>query len=233
MTPLYSKTRYILNVIDIGKREYLSVWELQKQLVTMRVENKLNDTLLLVEHEPVYTLGRNASEKNLLLSEGELIQRGINIVRTDRGGDVTYHGPGQIVGYPIISLRERGKGPVWYVSELERFIVKVLQKFGLNPVLDPKHRGVWMGHDKIAAIGVRITRGVTMHGFALNVLTNIADYSWIVPCGISDRGVTSMHLLLPFVSMADVKTEIIQQFAEVFHYAEVVVKEPDEILSVL
>lgn len=229
MTAFYSKNRHILNVIDIGKRQYIHVWKLQKQLVTMRVEKKLNDTLLLVEHEPVYTLGRNASEKNLLLSEVEFVQCGINVVRTDRGGDVTYHGPGQIVGYPIISLRERNKGPVWYVSELERCIVKVLQNFGLNPVLDPKHRGVWIGRDKIAAIGVRITHGVTMHGFALNVLTNITNYRWIVPCGIYDRGVTSMHLLLPSVSIADVKTEIIRQFSEVFHYDEVVLDKPDEI----
>jgi lipoyl(octanoyl) transferase len=229
MTALHMENSRILYVTDAGKREYLPVWELQKQLVNMRLENKLPDTLLLVEHEPVYTLGRNASEKNVLASETELVRHGIRIVRTDRGGDVTYHGPGQIVGYPIISLRERGKGPVWYVSQLEAVLVLVLQNFGLNPVLDSKRRGVWIGNDKIAAIGVRITRGITMHGFALNVVTDLSNYRWIIPCGIQDRGVTSMHLLVPSVSIADVKKEVIRQFCKVFNYREVVVKQPEEL----
>ena len=152
----------------------------------------------------------------MLLPREELTRRGIEVVRIGRGGDVTYHGPGQLVGYPIIHLGERGKGVLWYVQALEQILVRVMADFGVQADTDRQNRGVWVGDEKIAAIGVRVTRRITMHGFALNVRTDLANYAGIVPCGITDKGVTSLHLLVPDVSMDAVKDVTVQRFREVF-----------------
>ena len=210
----------LLHVQDLGVRAYEPVLELQETIVERIRERQTTDTLLLVEHEPVYTLGRNATEANVLISEEELATRGIHLIRTSRGGEVTYHGPGQLVGYPILDLTGRAEGPAGYVSLLEQVLIEVLAHYGIQACTDRRNRGVWVGREKIAAIGVRITRRITMHGFALNVTTDLHPYEGIVPCGIQDRGVTSMDRLVPEISMADVKQQVIKTFCRVFDYEQ-------------
>jgi len=208
----------VLCVQDLGRRPYSPVLELQKAAVEGVREGRLPDTLFLVEHEPVYTLGRNGSEQNGLMSRQERDARGIGLVRTGRGGQVTYHGPGQLVGYPILNLARADAVPSAYVSRLEQVLMDVLAHYGIRTRTDRVNRGVWVGDEKIAAIGVRITRRVTMHGFALNVTTDLSPYDGIIPCGIRDKGVTSIHRLLPEVEMDDVKRLVIGTFCRVFGY---------------
>jgi len=216
------KNKHLLKVMDLGARDYDSCLELQRNLVDQRKNGEIPDTLILVEHDRVYTMGRNAREGNVIATKKELEHRGIRVVKTDRGGDVTYHGPGQLVGYPIINISGEDKGVLWYVQGLEEVLCRTLRTFGLEPGTDPHNRGVWLGNDKIAAIGVRVTRHVTMHGFALNVSVNIDDYRGIIPCGIVGKGITSLHRLVPDVSMAEVKKRLIQRFVKVFGYEEVI-----------
>ena len=205
------------DVVDLGRRKYEPVLRMQQEMVAERKAGSGKDTLILVEHEPVYTLGRNAKAGNILVSRDELARRGVEVVEIGRGGDVTYHGPGQLVAYPIIDLKALGKGVLWYVSSLERVILETLEDFGIHARTDPENRGAWVHNEKIAALGVRITRGVTMHGLALNVEVDMQPYEWIVPCGIRDKGVTSMHRLLADVSMEEVKRRVIEHFGEVVY----------------
>ena len=207
-----------LCVEDLGRRGYEAVFALQERLVVERRNEEIIDTLLLVEHDPVYTLGRNAKEENIVADMSELTERGIDVVQSSRGGDVTYHGPGQLVGYPIIDLKVQNEGPVWYVGKLETVIIAVLKEFGIEGSTDSKNRGVWVGNEKIAAIGVRIKRHVTMHGFSLNVCPDLKDYSGIVPCGIVDKGVTSMDKLVADVDMDAVKKVVVEKFVDLFGY---------------
>jgi len=216
------KKKNLLVLMDLGSRDYDSCLELQRKLVEQRKNNEIRDTLILVEHDRVYTMGRNAREHNIVASQKDIRQRGIRVVKTDRGGDVTYHGPGQLVGYPIINIAGENKGVLWYVQGLEEAICRTLKTFGLEAGTDPKNRGVWLGNDKIAAIGVRVTRHVTMHGFALNVAVNLDDYRGIIPCGIVGKGVTSLDRVVPGVSMEEVKKRIVQRFVKVFGYDGVI-----------
>ena len=213
-------TRPSLCVIDLGRQAYASALRIQEERAEARKIGTVSDTLLLVEHEPVYTLGRNARESHVLASPAQLAREGIEVVRTGRGGDVTYHGPGQLVGYPIIDLRAMGKGVLWYVGSLEQALIRVLADFGLAGATDPVNRGVWIGRNKIAAIGVRVSRHITQHGFSLNVHTDLTYYRNIVPCGLPDRGVTSLHLLAPSVSFDAVKASVVRHFRQVLGYAE-------------
>lgn len=205
------------DLMDIGQSRYIPSLELQEELVAKRKTDDIRDTLILVEHEPVFTLGRNAKEENILLPRKEIEKLGVDVVEIGRGGDVTYHGPGQIVAYPIIDLKTLGKGVLWYVNSLEQVVIKVLADFGIIAEGGCEDRGVWIGNEKIAALGVRITRGVTMHGFALNVKLDMKPYSWIVPCGIHGKGVTSMDKFQPDISVAEVKKSIVQHFSEVIY----------------
>ncbi len=170
--------------------DYLWALELQRHLARQRADAKIDDTLLLLTHAPVYTAGRRSLPQHILA------ELHAPLIETDRGGQTTYHGPGQLVGYPILSLTELGVGPKRYVSALERALIAVLRDFGLDAHCEQGLTGVWTPAGKIAAIGVRVARGVTTHGFALNVYTDLSAYSPIVPCGIPDRPVTSMAQLL-------------------------------------
>ncbi len=205
------------DVIDIGLRDYKSALELQNNLVAKRKSDIINDTLVLVEHKPVFTLGRNAREENVLLPREEIERRGVDVVEIGRGGDVTYHAPGQLVAYPIINLRQLDKGVLWYVNSLEQVIINILADFGINAEGGRKDRGVWIENDKIAALGVRITRGVTMHGFALNVCIDLTPYSWIVPCGIHGKGVTSMNRFISDITVEKVKKSAVCHFESVIY----------------
>jgi lipoyl(octanoyl) transferase len=221
-------TRLVL--VDCGTLDYDAAHALQRALLDARVAARalpaasalLDDTLLFVEHPPVYTLGRNADEAHLLFDDAQRRARGIDLRRVERGGEVTYHGPGQLVGYPIIDLRRRWLGAATYVGMLEATLGLALQGFGITTHFDAANRGVWVGNDKIAALGVRITRGMSMHGFALNVSVNLADYAGIVPCGIVDHGVASMDRLVPGVTMAAVKPAVATAFQTHFGYDEMV-----------
>lgn len=172
---------------------YTDGMRIQREVHTARCAGTVSDTLIVLEHSPVYTLGRSATADHLLWDAKRLRQEGIEVVETDRGGDITYHGPGQIVVYPIIGLRDRGIGLREYISILEEAVIQTLAKFGIEAGRDERNRGVWVGNSKICAIGIRVSHGVTMHGLALNVNTNLQHFAGIVPCGITDADVTSME----------------------------------------
>ena len=182
-------------VISLGLVEYRRAWRLQTDLVDAVHDGRQPNTLLLLEHPHVYTRGRLARPEHIPLTPRELKEQGIEVVETDRGGLVTYHGPGQLVAYPIVNLREWG-GPLKYVRTLEQVIINSLADFGIAAGVEPGRTGVWVGEAKIAAIGVKISRGIAHHGFAINVNPDLSKFAQIVPCGITDRKVTSMARLL-------------------------------------
>jgi len=191
-------------VLALGRRAYGPVLALQRELVEKRQRGAIGDTLVLVEHDPpVFTLGRNAEGSHILADESALRRRGVAVHRIERGGDVTFHGPGQLVGYPIVDLRAAGLGVRRYIAALQEVLIRTLARFDIEAACDPAYTGVWVGADKIAAIGVRVKRGVTMHGFALNVSADLGYYDLIVPCGIRGRGVTSMQKLTGRVHRMD------------------------------
>lgn len=196
-----------INLLTLGRVPYAEALDLQQQVIAARKQNLIGDTLLLLEHPPVLTLGRNAHRSNILASDDMLTQRGVELHEINRGGDVTYHGPGQLIGYPILDLRgdlpgKKGPhlGPVDYVRLLEEALIRTCGDFGVITQRICKLTGVWtvaggsIREKKIAAIGVHVSQGVTSHGFALNVTTDLRDFDWIIPCGIADRQVTSLEL---------------------------------------
>ena len=183
-------SKIIIN--DLGSENFEDVWNMQKTLQKQRINDEIQDTLLLVEHEPVYTLGKNANQNHLLQSRN----RKIKIYNTDRGGDITFHGPGQLVGYPILDLNNYIKSVSWYMRNLEELIIKVIGEFGIIGNRIEGLTGVWVNNQKIGAQGVRISRWVTMHGFSINVSPDLSFYDGIIPCGIFNYGVTSMEELL-------------------------------------
>ena len=200
-------------VKDLGIRSYQEVWNLQKDFQKKRIEKRLDDTLILVEHEPVYTLGKNANKNHLLQSR----DRSVNVFDIERGGDITFHGPGQLVGYPIIDLSYYRRSISWYMRRLEQLAIDVLKDFGISASRIKGLTGVWVGEEKIAAQGVRISRWVTMHGFALNVNPDLSFYDGIIPCGIFDHGITSMEELLGSAQdMDDVKAMVVEKFNNLF-----------------
>lgn len=204
-----------------GLTPYQDAWQLQ-QRIAERVRAGEAPALILLEHPPVYTLGARGRTEHLLLSQEAYLSRGASVVRSDRGGDVTFHGPGQIVGYPIIDLRARGQGPVWYVRALESLLIDVLSRFGILAGRAAGRPGVWVGNEKVAAIGVRVSRGVTTHGFALNVNTDLSYFEHIVPCGLAGAGVTSMQRLTgETFEMRDVEDEVADAFARQFGFVPV------------
>ncbi|GIW06661.1 MAG: octanoyltransferase [Dehalococcoidia bacterium] len=177
---------------DLGLLGYDDALQYQQALVTQRLSGRVGDTILFVEHPPTITLGRAANRANLLLSEAELARRGVAVRESDRGGDVTYHGPGQLVGYPIVDLTGRGRDLHRYLRDIEGVLISALEELGIEAGRVPGLTGVWVGPRKIAAIGIKVSRWVTSHGFALNVGPDLSGFSFIVPCGIRDRGVTSI-----------------------------------------
>ncbi len=175
----------------LGRVDYPAAWAWQKELYLARLEGERDDSLMLLEHPPTYTLGRRADENDLVYGETEMAAQGIGLYNVDRGGRATYHGPGQLVGYPILQLGER-YDVLRYLRHLEDVVIRTAADLGVEARRDPDHTGVWVGRNKIGAIGVKITRGITMHGFAFNVTTDLAMFRGIVPCGIQDRWVTSV-----------------------------------------
>src|SRR6267154_5204688 len=186
--------------VDLGMIGYAEAWELQKRVVAARKAGAIEDVLLLCEHSPVITLGRSGKRDNLLASEHVLRQKGVEFHATDRGGDITYHGPGQTVGYPILNLGAIRRDVVWYVRMLEEAMIRATEEFGITAERVGGKTGIWVRagstEEKLAAIGVRISRWVTSHGFAYNVSTDLRNFDLIVPCGIADRKATSLEKLL-------------------------------------
>jgi lipoate-protein ligase B len=197
---------------------YAEAQAIQGALVEERRSGAEHDTLLLLEHPPVITLGRGSDRNHLLVDELELARRGIELHHCGRGGDVTFHGPGQLVGYPILALRGERRDAHRYLRDLEEALIRAVGDLGVAAGREPGLTGIWAGGEKLAAIGVRLSTGwITSHGFALNVSTNLDGFSSIVPCGIRDRGVTSMARLLGRpVDMHDVGTRVAARLAEVF-----------------
>jgi lipoyl(octanoyl) transferase len=201
----------------LGVVDYAQALDLQRERVAARQAGAIPDTLLLLEHPHVYTLGRNAKKENLLFSPEQLAARGAQVFEIDRGGDVTYHGPGQLVGYPILDLAQHRRDIAWYMSSLEEVFIAVAREYGIQAAPLAGAPGVWVGNDKLVALGVHISRWVTSHGFAFNVNTDLRYFDWIVPCGLRDKGVTSLQKLLGRrVEMAEVAEKVVRHFGRVF-----------------
>ncbi|MBA7524330.1 Octanoyltransferase [subsurface metagenome] len=181
-----------IQLIQSGLTDYNQIWDLQRELLEKVTASRSENYLILTEHNPVITIGKSGNIKNLLVDESYLKTKGIEITKIDRGGDITFHGPGQLVGYPILNLSAFEKDVHWYLRKLEEIIIKTLEIFGIEGKRIPGLTGVWVGDNKICAIGVKVTRWVSMHGFALNLSTDLNYFKYIVPCGISDKGITSI-----------------------------------------
>jgi lipoyl(octanoyl) transferase len=221
-------------IIDLGLIGYAEAYALQKRIATARKTDAIGDVLLLCEHTPVITQGRNGKSEHLLVSENVLRQRNVEFFETSRGGDVTYHGPGQLVGYPILQLGTIRKDVVWYVRMLEEVMIRASAEFGICAHREERKTGIWVGNEdknftqrtqggeesaaeKLGAIGVHISRWVTSHGFAYNVATDLRNFDLIVPCGIAGRKATSLEKLLDrAVSLKEVESKMVRHFGEVF-----------------
>ena len=206
-----------LEVRELGRLPYGEAWDLQQSLAAERKLDRIPDQLLLLEHPHVLTLGRNGHAHNLLVPRTRLAELGIEYFEINRGGDITYHGPGQIIAYPIVDLRPWKRDVVAYVRALEEVVIRVLARFGIQGSRDPGATGVWTPQGKICAIGVHISRWVTTHGFALNWTTDLNYYQHIVPCGLP-RPVTSMAKLGIEVAREPIHHAIVEEFAQVFDY---------------
>jgi lipoate-protein ligase B len=209
-----------MRVIDLGRMEYQAAWDAQLR-AHEEVAAGQEDTLILVEHPPVLTLGASFHEENLLLSAHQYRERGIEVVRTDRGGDVTYHGPGQLVIYPVFDVARHGRDLHLWLRQLEEAVIVALRSFGLAGRRHPPHTGVWVGGDedpsKVAAIGIKVKRWVSLHGIAVNCDNDLGPFSLIVPCGIHDHGVTSISKALgAAIGPDEAKAPFVQAFRETF-----------------
>jgi len=202
---------------DLGLIGYADCLSLQRKLVDLRTAGHVEDTLLLLEHTPVITLGAAGGEDGLLVKPEDAERAGVEIFGTDRGGNITYHGPGQLVGYPIFDLRSHGKDVHLFLRKLEQVIVDCLADFGVKAETMPGYTGVWVGDEKICSIGIAVRRWISYHGFALNVSPNFEHWSLIRPCGLVDRRVTSLERLTGHhVDMCAVKSSVVAKFEKVF-----------------
>jgi lipoyl(octanoyl) transferase len=215
-------------IVDVGLIGYAEAWELQKRLVTARKNGAIGDVLLLCEHPHVITLGRNGKREHLLVSEQVLRQKGVEFHSSDRGGDITYHGPGQLVGYPILNLSAIRKDVVWYVRMLEEVMIRATAEFGISAERVAEKTGIWVRgagdsnvpavtEEKLGAIGVHLSQWVTSHGFAYNLSTDLRYFDLIVPCGITGRKATSLEKILGrAVTRKEVVQPVVRNFGEVF-----------------
>ena len=211
-----------LEIIESGNTDYHYAWEFQKKLFNQVVDNRSQNYLILTEHNPVITIGKTGNFKNLLTDPAHLKTSGIEVVEIDRGGDITFHGPGQLVGYPILDLSQFKRDIHWYLRSMEEVIIQTLLDFKIEGKRIPNLTGVWVKGKKICAIGVKVTRWVTMHGFALNISTNLDYFKHIIPCGISDHGVTSIFDQIGnIVDQKDVIKSLNHYFSEIFEIQQI------------
>ena len=207
-----------LELLSLGLSDYQQTWDLQRSLFTKRLAGEIGDTLILCEHPHTYTVGKNGTDnlfKHLLLNKAELAENGIQVFEIDRGGDITYHGPGQLVAYPILDLNDHYRDVHRYLRDLEEVVIKVLAQFAVEGIRIDGVTGVWVEDQpapaKICAIGVKVTRWITMHGFAFNINTNLDYFNGIIPCGISDKKVISLaHLKSKICDMDEIKDRVVQ-----------------------
>jgi lipoate-protein ligase B len=215
-------TKFPCRVVRLGAVDYEEAWEMQRRAVEARAREEIPDVLYLLEHPHVYTLGRGGHAENVLVDPATLAAEGVKVIWVDRGGDVTYHGPGQLVGYPIVQLARLGKDTHAHLRRIEEVLIRALADFGVEGHREPAYTGVWVGDEKIAAIGVRVSRWVTSHGFALNVDPDLRFFARIIPCGIQEKGVTSLTRVLGRpVARTDVESAVTRHFADVFDVAPV------------
>ena len=204
-------------LLELGRRDYLAVLGIQQKLVEKRKGGDIPDVLVFVEHPPTFTLGRSGRDEHLLLDEGELAELGASFVATDRGGDITFHGPGQIVGYPIVDLKAWQPDVHHYLRGLEEVLMRALADFGVRTSREEGFTGVWHSSGKVAAIGIRVSHWVSSHGFALNVSTDLEYFKQIIPCGIVGRKASSMEAILKkTVAVTDVRKKLARHFGAVF-----------------
>jgi len=209
-----------LRTLALGRTKYADAWDIQKKLFAARAEGRIGDVLVLTEHDPVYTLGKGANENHVLAGAAELQSRNIDLHRIDRGGDVTFHGPGQLVGYPILDLNCHYLDVHRYLRDLEEVLIRTLAEYHIEAGRSEGYTGVWTRGEKIAAIGVKMQRWITMHGFAPNVSTDLSYFDRIIPCGIFHKGVTTMELATGGpMTMDDVAGAVIRNFESVFNVA--------------
>jgi lipoate-protein ligase B len=221
----------VLNVVNLGRTEYQHAWNVQRAAFELRSTGRMSDLLILNEHNHVYTLGKSSDGNHLLANVDELRSNGVSVYNIDRGGDVTYHGPGQIVGYPILDLKNFYLDLHRYLRDLEEVIIRTVADYGVSGRRDSQFTGVWVGSEKIAAIGIKVSRWITMHGFALNVSTDLSYFDRIIPCGIFHKGVTSLQALLgQAVPIADVRQRVLQNFGDVFG-VRIVERAPEELFE--
>jgi len=205
-------------LLRLGIVDYGEAHDLQKQILQDRIDGKCPDHLILLQHHPVITVGRSGDNRNIITPKSILESFGISIYEIERGGDVTYHGPGQLTGYPIIDLRNYKKDVHWYLRQLEEVIILVLAEYGIIGKRVKEYTGVWVDDEKIAAIGVAVKKWVTYHGFAFNVNPNLSHFKLINPCGITDKDVTSLTKILGYdVSIEKVEDRIISVFESIFN----------------
>ncbi len=209
-----------LGVYDLAVMPYAAALDLQHRLVAARRDQRIDDTLLLLEHPPVITMGRSAVMEDVLISPADLASAGGTIEWIERGGETTYHGPGQLVGYLILDLRQHLRSLKRFVNLLEEVFVQVLQEhYAVEAHRDPEHRGVWVANEKITALGIAVKDRITFHGFAFNVNTDLSHFGWIVPCGITDRGQTSLERVTGTrQDMQKVKEEVGRAVAQIFGF---------------
>lgn len=223
-----------MDIRMMGIMAYDEALQLQESLQAARIRDEIPDTLLLLEHPPVITMGRRAKQENILVPRQVLDRMGVQVTDINRGGDVTYHGPGQMVGYPIFDLKHHGRDIRLFLERLEDIFIQVLSRYGIEAHRETgRHTGVFAGPDKIVAFGISVRQWVTLHGFAFNINTDLSHFSWIVPCGLEDRGVTSMQKLLGrLVPMKQVMEEVAVLFQEVFPGDEDLPEVVPEILKI-
>lgn len=205
-------------MVEFGRSDYGEIWEFQKRLVEAKSTGILNtDVLLVGEHDPVFTLGRSRRREHLLVSEGFLRSYNMEVVATERGGEITYHGPGQLMGYPVVDLRRKGLEPVDLVFILEELMLMVCQDFGVKAKRREANRGIWFDGEKLGSIGIAVQRGISFHGFALNVSLDLVPFSWINPCGMRGIGVTSLQKVLSKrIAMEDAVASVFYHAKQLF-----------------
>lgn len=219
-----------MNIIDLDRRDYKEVWDIQKAIHHKRVNGDIPDTLLLVEHDHVITMGKSGKDKNVLVPMKLLAEKGVAYYEIERGGDVTYHGPGQVVGYPIFNIKDHLIGIKPFVRKLETAVIRALAQFDIEGFIREKMIGVWTRQGKICSIGVAVKRWVSFHGFALNVNTDLTYFDLINPCGMHDVNMTSMQQILHReIDMRALREHVVEAFKQVFN-RDAVIKCIDEIM---
>jgi len=218
--------------INLGRTKYKTAWDIQKKLVRIRAQEKIPDCLIVTEHDPAITMGRGTSKANLLVPAADLKKKNIDLFEIERGGDITFHGPGQTVIYPIIDLHNHGRDVHRYLRELENFVIMTLQQVGLEAETKKGMTGIWVDNHKVGAIGVAVSRWVTYHGLALNVHTDLDYFRLINPCGITEYPVGSVSGMLGVdIEMDYLNDLLVENFADLFYYEVETVDGADEIIA--